>query len=271
MKTLTLATQKGGVGKTAIGCQFALYLRAKGLRVLVIDLDHQGNLTGALQRGGIAAPCPTPASALFTSHVESVSAAKFVVIGADGDELLDLESQGGDRHNDFATNFNRSLSSLSAQFDACIVDVNPAPDIRQLSALIASTHVVCPVQLSQESIEGVGHALNSPKNGIYTIRDAFNPSMDFMGLLVNLVEPTPFQQANLQTLVKSMGPLLIRVGDGFAAIKKSTAIFEAQSAGVPVWTIKKDSARNAWRNIEPVFKAMATRMGLAINEPATQD
>lgn len=262
MKIITAAVQKGGVGKTALSTMLCHYLHLKReLRVLVIDLDHQANMTGALQRGDIAAPRSTPASALFTSHVQTLPNDGLVVIGADGDVLLDLESQG-DKHNEYATNFRRSLHSLSGQFDVCIIDVNPAPDIRQLSALIVSTHVFCPVQLSQESIEGVGHALNSTKNGIFTIRDKFNPSMDFMGLVVNLVEPTPFQKGNLQTLVSQMGPLLFRVGDGFAAIKKSTAVFEAQSSGTPVWLIKKDSARNAWRNIEPVFDALATRMQL---------
>lgn len=262
MKVITASVQKGGVGKTALSTMFChyLYLRRE-LRVLVIDLDHQGNMTGALKRGGIAVPCPTPASALLTSHVQSLPDDRLVLVGADGDSLLDLESQSAN-HSDYATNFRRSMKSLSGQFDVCIIDVNPSPDIRQLSALIASTHVYCPVQLSQESIEGVGQALNSTKNGIFTIRDKFNPAMDFMGLVVNLVEPTPFQRENLKALTSKMGSLLIPVGGGFAAIKKSTAVFESQSSGTPVWQIKKDSARNAWRNIEPVFDALATRMQL---------
>ena len=262
MKGITAAVQKGGVGKTALSTMLCHYLHLKrGLRVLVIDLDHQGNMTGALKRGGIALPCPTPASELLTKHVQTLPNDGLVVVGADGDVLLDLESQSAN-HNDYATNFRRSIRSLSGQFDVCIIDLNPAPDIRQLSALIASTHVFCPVQLSQESIEGVGHALNSKKNGIFTIRDKFNPAMDIIGLVVNLVEPTPFQRQNLKTLITEMEQIIFRVGDGYAAIKKSTAVFEAQSSGMPIWLIKKESARNAWRNIEPVLAALATRMQL---------
>lgn len=263
MKVITASSQKGGIGKSFLQTQFAYYLAQKrGLRVMAIDLDHQGNMTGVFQRGGIT-PCPIPASKLLTSQVRNLPDEPFVLVGADGDELLDLESTV-DKHNCYATNFRASMRALSDQFDVIVIDQNPSPDIRAIAALIASTHVYCPVQLSQESIEGLANALNSPKNGIRTIKKTFNQDMDFMGIVVNLVEPTPFQRGNLEQLIREIGDMIIRTESGFAAVKKSTAAFEAQSAGVPIWTIKKESARNSWRNIEPLFEALAKRMQLPV-------
>ena len=263
MKTLTPAIQKGGTGKSAITCQLAYYLHLKmGLRVLVIDLDHQGNSSNALTAGGYATVSSTTASQMLTNaSVGLVERASLLVMRADAAELRTLE-QKPDQHNAFATNLKRSLNAVGSQFDLCIIDVNPNPDIRHLSALVVSDFVLSPVQLAQESIDGIGAMLNDPIIGVRKIQATINPRLKLLGILPNLVEPTPFQKTNFADLCMHFGSLLIPLNDGFAAIKKSTAVFEAQATGAPIWKSSKSSSRAAWQAIEPVFDKLSTMMNL---------
>lgn len=93
MKTLLLANQKGGVGKSAIACQLAHYLTDKrGKRVLVIDLDHQANTTKALRGSGVVSVSNTSAAASLSEKGASVEDAPFVLMPAT-DELRKLEKQ----------------------------------------------------------------------------------------------------------------------------------------------------------------------------------
>jgi chromosome partitioning protein len=75
-----------------------------------------------------------------------------------------------------------------------------------------------------------------------------------------MVEPTPFQRENFKDLTTHFSKLLIPLASGFAAIKKTTAIAEAQAVGLPVWKLGKTSARDAWGQIKPVFEKIASVM-----------
>jgi len=260
MKTITPTIQKGGTGKSAIACQLAYYISQRvGLRTLLIDLDHQGNSTRALRTGGLATVPEIPSSTLMTSRVTNVPTDSLVLVPADGDGLRLLE-QKPESHNEFATNLKAFIHSMRDQFDVCVIDTNPNPDIRQLAALVVSDFVVAPVQLTQESIDGISDMLNHPAIGIRKIQATINPTLQLLGLLPNLVEATPFQQENLKALVSHYRDLLIPLHGSVAAIKKSTAVYEAQSAGLPIWTLGKTSSRNAWQNIEPVFAQILQMM-----------
>lgn len=260
MKTLVFANQKGGVGKSAIAVQLAYYLaEVKKQRVLFIDLDHQGNSSKAIKLSGLATLSLKTASSLLTSWVDWVEADPFVLIAADGNELMNLEKRAAN-HNQFAGNLNGFCKGMAEQFDFCIIDTNPNPDIRQLSALIAADFVLAPIQLNQEAIDGIAGLLNHEKIGIKKIQAALNPKLKLLGILPNLVEPTPFQRNNLAALVGQFSSLLIKTEAGYAAIKKSTAIAEAQAAGLPVWKLQKTSARDGWNQIKPVFDTLFKEM-----------
>ena len=92
MKTLVLANQKGGVGKSAVATLLAHYFRKLGQRVLAIDLDHQGNFSDPLRKSQRAAVVEAPASALLTQANPIIPAADFVLVAADRD-LSGLERQ----------------------------------------------------------------------------------------------------------------------------------------------------------------------------------
>lgn len=260
MKTTVLANQKGGVGKSAVAVQLAYFFRLiMNKRVLVIDFDHQRNASKAIKTGGLATVSQLPASRVLTANVKGVEGAEFVLLAADNAELLRMEKQA-DKHNSFATNLQAFLKSVHDDFDVCIIDTNPNPDIRQLAALVVSDYVLSPVQLNQEAIDGIGDLLNHATIGIRKIKTAINPKLELIGILPNLVEPTPFQRDNFRELATHHAKLLIPMETGFAAIKKTTAVPEAQAAGLPVWKLGKTSGRDAWIQIKPVFEKIASIM-----------
>lgn len=262
MKTLVFANQKGGVGKSAIACQLAYFI-ADFLkkRVIVIDLDHQGNTSKVMRVGGFATVSSLTTTHIFSDETFKVENVDFVVVPADNCELLKMEKQA-EKHNAFASNLYAFLQAIDKKFDVCILDTNPNPDIRQLSALVVSDYVLSPIQLNQEAIDGIGNLLNHLNVGIRKIQATINPKLKLIGVLPNLVEPTPFQRENLGDLSKHFAKLLIQLPVGFAAVKKTTAIPEAQALGLPIWKLGKTSAREAWVHIRPVFEKIALTMGV---------
>ncbi|MDQ2735507.1 MAG: ParA family protein, partial [Pseudomonadota bacterium] len=145
-------------------------------------------------------------------------------------------------------------------FDVCVVDTNPNPDIRLISALASADFVLSPLQLNQEAVDGVRELLSHHRVGVYKIKALLNPKLHFMGLLPTLVKGTPFQRANLIQVVEAYGQLLIKVGNGAgkcARIPERSAIAEAQASGEVLWEMKKTAARDAWREIEPSIARIA--------------
>jgi chromosome partitioning protein len=259
MKTLVLANQKGGVGKSAVATLLAHYLRQQGQRVLAIDLDHQANFSQPLRLSRRATLASFGADRLLTEPAAALPAADFVLVPGDP-RLLMLERQP-DRHNAFATNLHRFLPAQASRFDVCVIDTNPNPDIRVIAALASADFVLSPIQLNQEAMDGVGALLNHDRVGVRRIKALLNPKLQLIGLLPVMVEPTPFQKANFVQIVEQYHPLLIRIGDGagnFASIPRRSAIAEAQAHGEVLWEMKKTAARDAWREIEPSLRTITT-------------
>ncbi len=264
MKTLALTVRKGGVGKTTLALQYAYYLHQKrGLRVLVIDLDDQGNLSDGLKKGRLAVLSDTPASALMTGTLPALESDGLLYLSADDDVLRNVECKP-EHHNDYAGNVRTNLAALSEQFDVCIIDTNPSADIRVLSVMVSADYVVTPLTLSAESISGLQLFMTHPSIGFNRIKQALNPKLEFIGAIPNMVDKTSaFQKASLTSLIEQLGKVLLQAGSGFAVIPKSTAVLEAQADGVPLWTIKKTSAKDLWtKHLHPAFEAVAAAMAL---------
>ncbi|MDQ6734464.1 MAG: ParA family protein, partial [Nitrospirota bacterium] len=250
MRTLVLANQKGGVGKSAIACQLGYFLsEVRKKRVLLIDLDHQGNSTKNIRSSTLAVVSSTTSSRLLTDSITSLEDGRFILIPSDAD-LLKLERQA-DRHNLFATHLQAFLKAVDDRFDVAIIDTNPNPDIRVIAALVVSDFVLSPIQLNQEAVDGIVGL----KTQVSRIQGTLNPSLTLLGLLPNLVDPTPFQRANMVQLCTLFASSMIRLGNGhMAAISSRTAMAEAQALGKPIWKLGKTSSREAWTQMKPIFE-----------------
>jgi chromosome partitioning protein len=281
MRTLVLANQKGGVGKSFVATQLSFFLADRGARVLHLDLDHQGNSSQPLVRSGRAQVASFYASELLSGAVADLPDGGLVVVA--GDTALSTLERQPERHNGYVNRLSEFLDDIAARFDVCIIDTNPNPDIRYAAALIVADFVVSPVQLNQEAIEGIGALLDHPRYGFDKIKAVLNPHLELIGILPNLVEATPFQRSNFAALAARHSNLLIRstgMALGFAFIPTRTAIAEAQAAAVPVWLLRqalpanqqgvadplsmpvRTSARDTWREIRPVFEEIERRLGL---------
>ncbi|MEQ7810231.1 ParA family protein [Xanthomonas hortorum] len=286
MKVVVFANQKGGVGKSAIADQLAYYFALqRNLRVVVIDMDHQRNTTKALRTGGLCTVSGVTSSEILSAGKSGIPRADFVLVPGDAD-LIKMEEKAAeltafvkyakdqgkpgarDGRSEYATNLYSVLAEIGSDFDVCIIDTNPNPDIRQLAALVVADYVVSPLQLNQEAIDGIGDLLNHENIGIRKIQATINKKLKLVGILPNLVEPTPFQRDNFRALATSYPQLLISMAPlpGYAAVKKTTAIPEAQAAGLPLWKLGKTSARDAWAQIKPVFDKISEAMEVSSND-----
>lgn len=265
MKTLVLANQKGGVGKSTVGCQFAYYLVQRALRVLYLDLDHQRNSSKAIVKSGKAVTATYTSSHVLLGQSDVVAEGAFVIVQAD--EMLDTLERQPDQHNTYVNAFKAYLNSVAERFDVCIIDTHPNPDIRYAVAMVTGDFVLSPVQLNQEAIDGIGLLLNHHRYGYRKIKQALNKNLNLIGLLPNLVEPTPFQRQNFKQLAERYASLLIATdtdAQRYAYIPTRTALAEAQAEGLFLAEMKKTSARDAWREIKGSLEVIAQRMTLGV-------
>jgi chromosome partitioning protein len=282
MKTLALANQKGGVGKSAVAVQLAFYFAlVLNKRVLFIDLDHQKNATKPIIKAGKASVASFTASQMLAGLTAPLPAGNFVIVQGDA-ESSTLERQP-DKHNGFANSFKSFIESVDDRFDVCIIDTNPNPDIRYASALLIADYLLSPIELNQEALDGIGSLLNHQRYGYKKIKQVMNPKLELIGILPNKVEATQFHKGNFEQLATHYAQLLIPLSDrpgNFAMIQSRTAIPEAQAEGVPIWQLRqavpkeqegkvdpasmpvRTAARDAWKALKPVFDVVAKRMGI---------
>lgn len=260
MKKLTIMNEKGGVGKSFVASQFAFYcaLKLKGLRVAVFDFDQQGNTSSCLEESNLCTVSSINTAQILENGTSVPERVPFLLVKSDY-ALGDLECQGRDKHNEFITHLDAVLKELEDAYDIVIFDTNPNPDVRAIGSLCVATHVLSPIQLNKEALDGVVDLFNQ----IESVREEINPELDFIGLLPNLVENKPFQQQNLKQLVATAGGAMIKTVLGrIAMIPNRVAYAEAQAQSRPVWAGEKSSARTAWNDCKRAFEAVAIRLNL---------
>lgn len=247
MKTIVVSNQKGGVGKTAIAVHLAMYLQEKGKKVLVIDLDAQGNASKTLSpyASGLKAVV------LFQRELDPIVPANSItLVGADAG-LADLEQ----RHKqDVLPALRRVLPMFSNQFDFCVIDTPPAVGLRLSAAMLAAQYVLSPIELDSYSIDGTTQLLQT----VVGIQQRFNTGLAFLGLLPNRLNPaSSAQRAALDSMLSRYPAFMVP-----AKIGNRSSIPEALRAGVPVWRLQKTAAREAGHEMLHAFGVIGKRMGL---------
>lgn len=220
MKTMAIANQKGGVGKTTLARNLAFYAIERGKRTLCVDLDPQKNFTKTLRafrERNLGAPennAYLTASMLFqgaaiaqpaleSNVLEPLDCGKGAALVAAERELVDVASLPLE-----ALHAPRAaLAALADRFDVCIIDTAPTLGNPLYAALIAADFVVCPCTVDQDATDGLTDLFED----IARVQQmGWNTELVPLGVLANCVNSRRvYDVGGLQQLRDELGELLL--------------------------------------------------------------
>lgn len=235
VRILSIANQKGGVGKTTTSVNLSASLAAYKKRVLLLDMDPQGNAT--MGSGVNKQECEASIYDVLTekkSIVDTIlpsESGKYHLVPANGDLVaaeVELMQEIGRE-----SKLGHALKEVSAEYDYIIIDCPPSLNILTVNALVASDGVIIPMQCEYYALEGLS-ALN---NTIRQIAKLINPRLKIEGILRTMYDPrNSLTNAVSAQLRKYFGDRVYRVN-----IPRNVRLAEAPSHGKPALVYDKNS------------------------------
>ncbi len=226
-KIFCIANQKGGVGKTTTTVNLAAGLASIGQRVLMVDLDPQGNATMGsgidkremkLSVYDVLLESATIAEAAVWSE-----SCRYHVLGANRElagaevELVDLERR--------EKRLKQALSNVLDQYDFVLIDCPPSLSMLTLNGLCSAHGVIVPMQCEYFALEGLTDLVNTIKQ----VHANLNPDLQIIGLLRVMFDPRITLQLQVSDQLKA------HFGDKVfdAVIPRNVRLAEAPSYGLP--------------------------------------
>ncbi len=229
MKRLAVANQKGGVGKTTTAISLAAALSVLEKRVLLVDLDPQGNTTGGLgvdkgslektvydwilgnaSLGEVARPTELAGLSLIPASRDLVGA-EIELVGVEEREYL----------------LRRKLDGLPEEFDYVFVDCPPSLGLLTLNALTAADGVLVPIQCEYYALEGVSELIST----IERVREGLNPTLAIAGVVATMLdERLNLSRQVLEEIRRYFGPAFLE-----PPVPRNVRLGEAPSFGKPIF------------------------------------
>lgn len=227
-RVLAIANQKGGVGKTTTAVNLATAMAACEKRVLIIDIDAQGNAST-----GLGIPTTARKISSYDLLIGREPAAKGVVhtdipnlsiIPSSVDlsgaeiELIDLDRR--------EYRLKDSIKSVEQDYDYILIDCPPALGLLTLNALCCANSVLVPLQCEFYALEGLSHLIRT----IERVKRAFNPKLEIQGVVLTMYD----KRNNLSDMVAA--DVRDHFGDKVyeTVIPRNVRVSEAPSHGKPV-------------------------------------
>ncbi|HEY4751940.1 MAG TPA: AAA family ATPase [Candidatus Limnocylindrales bacterium] len=249
-QTIACSNQKGGVGKTTTVVNLATYLALLGDRVLVIDLDPQGNATSGfgIDRASLEGSiydALVDGRALAELHVATqVQNLRLVPssIALAGVEIELADQEGRERR------LSRALRDEAAAWDWVFVDCPPSLGLLTVNALTGVDEVLVPIQCEYYALEGLTQLIAT----INLVRDHLNPDLAIAGVVLTMFD----SRTNLSTEVADEVRRHLRDAVFETVVPRSVRLSEAPSHGQPIALYRPDSkGAEAYANLAGELRA----------------
>ena len=234
-RTIAIVNQKGGVGKTTSAVNLAACVGAHGFRVLLCDIDPQGNATSGLGVNKRDVQKSTYDMLIGEASAEEIR----LSTGFAGLDLLpaNINLAGAELEismlDNRETRLRRALAPLKADYDFIFLDCPPSLGLITLNALCAVDTVLVPIQCEYYALEGLSQLMGT----IRQIKRRYNPLLELEGVLLTMYDGRLNLTQQVVSEVKRFFPQKVYA----SVIPRNVRLSEAPSYGQPVWYYDKSS------------------------------